>query len=342
MPTTVTSTIGSGGDYATPALWIAACPANLVTADQIWRGELKNQTHGGTGAGLVLSITGITTDATRYIELTTEAGASFADNVNVQTNALRANASNGAFITTDVTFNYTINCNVAFTRFSKLQIEAQSASGEPIIMSGSAHDCWIDRCIIETNNAFYCLDNGGGDRMKLTNSLLICRTASNTVGLAKFFQDCTIVNNTFVIPSDLAAATYGIDFSFPNNVTIRNNAFFGVTNVWDTAPTGTLVCQTNYTDANSPPSGWTDIAYDTSTGSGFQNTANSTRDFRIKTGSALLDVGTTDSTNAATDIAGTARPQGSAYDAGAWELVSGGGATSYPARRAFPFSILQH
>lgn len=38
-----------------------------------------------------------------------------------------------------------------------------------------------------------------------------------------------------------------------------------------------------------------------------------------------MDVGTTDATNAANDIAGTARPSGSSYDVGAWEYVSAGG-----------------
>ena len=38
MPTTTTKTIGSTGDYSTLQAWEDACPANLVTADEIWRG----------------------------------------------------------------------------------------------------------------------------------------------------------------------------------------------------------------------------------------------------------------------------------------------------------------
>jgi len=67
MPTTVVKTIGSAGgrDYATMSLWIAACPANLVTADEIWEGQLYKDSDFDES----LSITGITTDATRYIYL---------------------------------------------------------------------------------------------------------------------------------------------------------------------------------------------------------------------------------------------------------------------------------
>ena len=45
------------------------------------------------------------------------------------------------------------------------------------------------------------------------------------------------------------------------------------------------------------------------------------RDFRLKTGAAQINTGTTDATNAANDIVGTARPYAGIYDVGAWELV---------------------
>jgi hypothetical protein len=107
MPTTVTKIIGTGGDYTTIAAWLAACPANLVTADQIWQGKLKNQTF---NEAVVFS--GITTDATRYIELTTDTGASFRDNASVRSNALRYNASNGAAITSsDASNTGVIRCS---------------------------------------------------------------------------------------------------------------------------------------------------------------------------------------------------------------------------------------
>ena len=43
MATTVVKTIGTGGDYSTLQSWEDACPADLVSADQIWQGRVKNQ-----------------------------------------------------------------------------------------------------------------------------------------------------------------------------------------------------------------------------------------------------------------------------------------------------------
>jgi hypothetical protein len=85
-----------GGDYSTLQAWEDACPANLVTADQIWQGQCKNQEFALNAT--VLNIAGTTTDATRYIELTTEAGASFRDHASKATNALRYDATKGAGI----------------------------------------------------------------------------------------------------------------------------------------------------------------------------------------------------------------------------------------------------
>jgi len=59
----------SGGDYATIALWTAAIPANLVTADEQWTGELYNETYAET-----VSISGHTVDATRFIKLSVASG----------------------------------------------------------------------------------------------------------------------------------------------------------------------------------------------------------------------------------------------------------------------------
>ena len=59
-----------------------------------------------------------------------------------------------------------------------------------------------------------------------------------------------------------------------------------------------------------------------------ENTTTASRDFRPKAGADTIDNGTTDSTNAATDLIGTSRPSGSAYDIGAEEYVTVGGGSS--------------
>lgn len=319
MTTTVQKVIGVGGDYSTVQAWEDACPADLVTADQIWQGECKAQSFGTTGN--TLTIAGTTTDATRYLHLTTWTAfaSSFSDHASVQTNALRADVSLGALITSSSNYNEVVSVSVANTRISKLQITSTGASGGNFPLRMSAGDCFVNNCILEVGNAagraFYSDPASGTNTV--TNTLHIQRAAS-AGAIAFVFGGYLGVNNTYVVPSDKTAATYGIDWSYPS-ATLKNCAVFGAAAVADVAPGGSYI--TCYTDVGSPPSGFTQVAYDTSTGSGFQNITDATRDYRIKSTSALKDTGTTDATNAPLDIAFTSRPQGSAYDVGCWELV---------------------
>jgi hypothetical protein len=62
-------------------------------------------------------------------------------------------------------------------------------------------------------------------------------------------------------------------------------------------------------------------------GSEFENVNDATRDFRLKSGASQINTGTTDATNAPTDIVGTARPQGGSYDVGVWEFAISSGAS---------------
>lgn len=315
MPTTVTKTIGTGGDYTTLQSWEDASPANLVTSDQIWRGECFNQEFFSSSASL-LSVSGSTTDATRYKELTTYAGASFVDNASVQTNALRYNASNGAGIRNSYAWSGPVSVNESYFRISKLQISATTAVG----FNGSGTTGLVmDKCIVENSGVSNeALKTYGSCTVK--NTLVVGRS---TGVLAALSNGTSAYNCTFArtgsSTSNIFNGSYGAS-------TFKNCAFFGgATTLAGGSSSKTYT--TCYTDTASPPSGCTTVAYNTSTGSGFQNITDATRDFRIKTGSALLDVGTTDTTNAAYDIVGTARPQGSAYDVGAWELVVAGATT---------------
>jgi len=75
----------------------------------------------------------------------------------------------------------------------------------------------------------------------------------------------------------------------------------------------------NFTTCYSDISGTTGVTQ-TTYADVFQDVNDATRDFRLKPSAALTDTGTTDATNAASDIVGTTRPQASAYDVGCWEL----------------------
>lgn len=317
MTTTTVKTIGTGGDYTTLQAWEDASPANLVTNDEIWQGQCFNQEFFSSSATL-LTVSGSTTDATRYKELTTYAGASFVDNVNVQTNALRYNASNGAGIRGTYAWGAPIVQSEAYFRISKLQI---SANIKNAFSSTASTGLVVDKCIIEnssTASGAEALRTYGTGTIK--NTLVVGRS---TGVIAALSNGTNAYNCTFARTGSSTSNIFNGSYS---TSTFENCAFFGAATTL--AGGGTSKTYTTcYTDTASPPSGCTTVAYDTSTGSGFQNITDATRDFRIKTGSALLDVGTTDTTNGPNDIVGTARPQSTAYDVGAWELVVAGGSS---------------
>jgi hypothetical protein len=114
--------------------------------------------------------------------------------------------------------------------------------------------------------------------------------------------------------------------------TVTNTSLFGYGAFSNTTST-TRVARNNLTDLASYPSGWTDTGAATL----FSKTAANQfvalgTDYRLKTGADALNAGFTDTTHipSATDVYGTSRPQGAAWDIGPHELVSA--AAGYRAR----------
>src|SRR3990172_1906599 len=179
MENVLVKTSGSGGDYTTLQSWEDAAPANYVTADQIWQGQIKAASDSFTSATILLTISGGTVDSTRYAELTTATGASFRDNANVQTNALRANSANGCIITCTGNYVHAVNVGQNFSRLSNLQI-VQSNGG------GGGNSCLVDSigsdtATLDLNNCIF--ESGGsggvislfGSNIKVRNSLIVQR-----------------------------------------------------------------------------------------------------------------------------------------------------------------------
>jgi hypothetical protein len=340
MATEVISSIGSTGDYSTPALWEDGTDnTSLVTADEIRIGELQNQEF--TSAGEIFGITGATTDSTRYRVVRCATGASFRDHANKLTNALRYNASNGAGLRMTSGFATFIHLNEDYCRLQGLQISAIAGSGSVAIQNsvgGTRTGIQIDDCIVEgRTTASGGMVVGIVPSGVIRNSLFV-QHASGAQSIASWGStNYTCVNCTFVAPSDLATAPTHAIAGATNTGAFKNCAFFGVTNTADGSSTFT----TCYSDDASPPTGCTTATY----ADQFENTTTASRDFRVKSGADLIDTGTTDATNAASDIVGTARPSGSSYDVGAWEFAqdiqlsgssSTGGQGSYALGTAVP------
>ena len=309
MTTTIAKTIGTGGDYSTLQAWEDACPADLTAVDQIWRGECLNQEF--VVSATALNASGVVASVTNYMELTTAAGCSFQDHASKSTNPLRYNAAAGAAIRNTSGYSFGIRIDTQYFRLSNLQIKAGSQS--TAVMAGefgSGAYATIKNCIIESDGGnsavFY------GNHATLINSVVISLGGSKLayIGISGSWYNSTLVH--------LGASTASpINTSYPSG-TIRNCYIGG--NI-TALPTLGSVVQNCSTSLGSPPSGFTTAAMSTAN---FENVTAGTHDFRLKSGSALINIGTDDSTNAANDILGTARTAG-AYDIGAHEYAAGGG-----------------
>lgn len=311
MATTITKTIGVGGDYTTIADWIAAIPANLVTVDEVWRGELLNQAF--SVAGQVFNITGKTTDSTRYIELTTAAGCSVFDDVNVRSNPLRYNPDFGARIIRTTTYGYTGQASAPYTKISGAQIINASSganAGAALYATGAGID--IDRCVLESSSI---LASDGTMYLaygKVRNSLIVQRDTLAASIISRLYQGASAYNCAFVATSGVLTNGVQCDYGSP---VLKNVYIGGATN-----PTsgGVTPTKTNCF-ASVAATGFTLAPLSTAT---FVDVADATRDFRLASGSALIDAGVADATNSPTDITGTAHD--ATTDVGPWEYVAAG------------------
>jgi hypothetical protein len=304
-----------GRDYSTVAAWIAtALPADLTAtgANNSYEADLYADSEFVQSVRNILS--GNTTDATHTITITTGAGQSFIDHANKLTNPLIYNAANGVGIRSIGGYENEQVFSVSddYVTFSKLQMASGGGHNQAFLVFGSNNN-QIDRCILQqTGNGYVCQTAGS---LIWRNCLLVTNgnITGGTNGAQKFYN-CTFAS----IPH----ATYGFVNGYGGaGLVFENCAIFNV----DNAVGGNLgfpVVYTNcMTDAASPATGWTGgLTY----ANQFANvTSPASADFRAKAGADLLNAGVTDTTNipTAADIVGTARPQGSAWDVGCWELI---------------------
>jgi hypothetical protein len=312
------------GDTSTATCILSSGTADFVGV--VWQGQSQNQTFSSTAT--LLHLLGSTSSATAYKHCTTVLDASFRDNPSIQSNALRYNPANGCSFTSSVATGSgsTVQSDENFSVISDIQVENTAADGRALTLSGTTVTAnWL---IVESTYTNTSVTGGVAAIVgtSLCKNTLIINRASGASHIATsntgspFFYNCT-----FAAPDDLATApTSVLTSGASGTVTVQNCGLFaGDSTKAIKAGSATFNFTTCYSDI-SGTAGVTQTTYS----SEFQNVNDATRDFRLKTGAAQIDTGTTDTTNAAIDIAKTNRPSGAAYDVGAWELVqAGGGAT---------------
>jgi len=316
----ITSGNPAAGDVVTGGASLGTCILSSSTplnVGVVWQGQCENEKFVVIGAP-VLTISGSTSSSTAYKEITTVAGASFRDNANVQTNALRWVETNGCAFGS--VFADCLVSAEANARGSNIQLSSDDAGG--LGVTSASTDALFDFLIVEglytgtdaALGAAYLLSNA-----KLRNSLVIQNASAADHIIGTGTGSPSLYNTAVVAWDDLASAPTSIFKSGASGtVTVQNCGLFaGDTTKAIKTGSATFNFTTCYSDISG--TGGVTQAYFKSE---FQDVNISTGDFRPLTGTDQEDAGTTDSTNAAFDIAGTARPESAAYDVGCWELLA--------------------
>ena len=286
----------------------------------IWKGLINNETFSGTST--MLTVAGSTTSTTAYKHLTTDTGASFRDNASVQTNELRANASNGALVTQSGNTD-TIAASENNFHMSGLQIENTNATGTfARTFRNSGGTGFVSAfCILEGIPASG-IEVYRAISDVIHDCLMVQRKSSGGVVFGQANGGTpTLYNCTLVSPADLTDSAAGILTAATGSVALQNCGIFGFTALHSGTVTPTYTtCHSDLTGT-----GIVQVTY----ANQFENVNDATRDYRLKTGADMIGNGsnsTTDTTNAPIDIAKTNRPSGTAYDTGCWEFVAAAGA----------------
>jgi hypothetical protein len=323
MPTTVVRTIGSGRDYSTIQAWEDACPANLVSTDQIWKGLLYDEGGGTNGEWTIstnVTFSGVTTDATRYVWLDAAAGKSFADNANKLTNALRYNTANGVAIRGTSSYGgaiFVAGYDVLLTRLQIRRAAATTNAADGIFYLTSP--LTVKQCITVNEGNDKSIIFGLNGTLNFINSLFYCATTSPV--LIQSFESTAsgnFINSVFYGNG----ATQAFDFRYGGALsTMKNCAFFNWTSVGSTGRFDSANSSNNATNLSSFPFGSANQVSLT-TANQFENVTAGSEDFRVKTGAALINNAIRQQayTNDL-DIVGSARST-TTPTIGAWEYLN--------------------
>lgn len=316
MATIVTSSIGTAGrDYSTLQSWEDACPADLVTADQVWKGECYNDSEFlFTGSGIYLVISGITADATRYVWLTCAAGHSFQDHASVRTNPLCYDAATGVGIR--LTGDYAhqaISSSVPSVRIERLQVRTRGLDyAFNLAASSTVRDCVVVQSRVAQLVA-------GAANLLMQNLAGVIETSHDggvyvgALAGSGTMVGSTIVRSTTYTPVGRAHTGYPLS--------AISCAVFGFTAL-QIAGGSTANCATDRgAGAFGAGSGHQyGVTYSATTP--FTQASTTSPDLRPVTGTALVAAGARDA-GATSDISGTARATSPTI--GAWELTAGDG-----------------
>lgn len=343
MPTVTTNTIGaSGADYTSIQAWQDDAPADLVTNDEIWRGEIIDDTH--DEAGVVIS--GSNVDDTRYKHLTV-ADADQHDGTAGSGKRILPTSTGHVF---DV--QETFKC-------SWLEITDWGASGSPsdeafrLNTSGTlklesiiAHDALGGD---QHDVVYWGVEDGSLEAWNcaawdIARAMFWSNTISDKTGGGMWIRNCVAYDMGVKFTTDPDRPIIGIDNSFQSSNNDLSAFTFDVRNTYvalDSGADADMVCygwwantgpnipsgagnNGSSDDTASIPSA-NGTQYENVSPSGeFENLTDGSIDLHIVSGGTFEDAGQDVSgvtVPVTSDIDGDSRPAGSAYDVGFDEFV---------------------
>lgn len=339
MPTVVTKTVRyTGGDYTTLAAALAAVPANLVTADEQWDIQIAESAAGNYEWDLGAygpSVSGKTTDATRFVRIKPYPGLGFAD----RSYSGPANYDPVKGIALKAS-NVVLSVQSQYTVIEGLQFKQTSASflysGERTIANDSSGvSSTIKNCVITSE-----YDGVAGSRELIywfASTMINCLLVSK--GCGGVGSATTIINSTIINIGAYSART-GISSPYSNPL-VKNCAIFGFDTLFSAGGGVTGFTASSNNNATNLASGSTPTNWGSNSLSGlvtaeqFVNTTSGTGNFRLRKSSPLVRGGTRDvAYTGDLDIVGRSRSL-TLPSIGAWEEPSAVG-TVFPANIRFP------
>jgi len=225
---TVKAIKASGGDYTTVAAWDAAAAADLVVADEVWKGEMYDEVYDEFN----VTIAGSTTDATRYKWLTANSGerhdGTAGTGPRVQPSATMAAAD-------DVLIMDEAEVHVTDIEVGPASGNGTTSASAGILGLSNATPNYVYRCVIHdilvsrSNRGIN--QNNAGQTCWLNNIVydIQRKTTGNGRGLISFDNSVSartshVIGNTVLncqahgLKIDIAAAGTGVIVNVKNNI----------------------------------------------------------------------------------------------------------------------------
>ncbi len=297
----------SGGDYSTITAWLASLPSTLTGPEELECYDFD------LDEGIVVAITGKVTSASNYIRIYAASGC--------QWNGVSRSVSGTGFrIKNNVNgFAVSIACN--HVRLEGLEIQGSSTTQaltyEFGTFAAAANDNRITGCLIHDTNtsAGYTMYASVSNlRLAVSNSVVYGsqRTMDTRSAALATFENCTFWRHAAELGTVCSS-----EASFKNCYSGR--ATGSSEDYWSGgAPTG----NNNVSSDTTATARFTSSVNSIAGSVVFVSVTSGAEDFRLVAGTnGLVDVGATLGT-VLVDAIGVARPQGAAYDVGAFERAS--------------------